>query len=116
MGLLAAQWIVEGETQYDMFAWDMARFGSWAGKAFTKARVGDQYAHRFKIHFPGEEREAGRPVRTRPVADMQCALGAQMGLNYGWEHPLYFRRCRRYSRIHTAAMVGHRWGRGAHVA
>lgn len=90
MGLLAAQWIVEGETQYDMFAWDMARFGSWAGKAFTKARVGDQYAHRFKIHFPGEEREAGRPVRTRPVADMQCAMGAKMGLNYGWEHPLYF--------------------------
>ncbi|KIC48985.1 FAD-dependent oxidoreductase [Tateyamaria sp. ANG-S1] len=90
MGLLAAQWIVEGETQYDMFAWDMARFGSWAGKAFTKARVGDQYAHRFKIHFPGEERAAGRPVRTRPVHDMQVEMGAKMGLNYGWEHPLYF--------------------------
>ena len=90
MGLLAAQWIVEGETQYDMFPWDVARFGSWAGKAFTKARVGDQYAHRFKIHFPGEERAAGRPVRTRPVHDMQREMGAQMGLNYGWEHPLYF--------------------------
>lgn len=90
MGLLAAQWIVEGETEYDMFAWDMARFGSWAGKAFTKARVGDQYAHRFKIHFPGEERAAGRPVRARPVADIQCRMGARMGLNYGWEHPLYF--------------------------
>ncbi|MEO1363908.1 MAG: FAD-dependent oxidoreductase [Pseudomonadota bacterium] len=90
MGLLAAQWIVEGETEYDMFAWDVARFGSWAGTAFTKARVGDQYAHRFKIHFPGEERAAGRPVRTRPVHDMQREMGAQMGLNYGWEHPLYF--------------------------
>ena len=90
MGLLAAQWIIEGETQYDMFAWDMARFGAWVGKAFTKARVGDQYANRFKIHFPGEEREAGRPVRTRPVYDLQRKLGAKMGLNYGWEHPLYF--------------------------
>ncbi|WP_299545960.1 FAD-dependent oxidoreductase [uncultured Tateyamaria sp.] len=90
MGLLAAQWMIEGETKYDMFAWDMARFGPWAGKAFTKARVGDQYAHRFKIHFPGEEREAGRPVRTRPVYQMQCDMGARMGLNYGWEHPLYF--------------------------
>ncbi|MEO0865239.1 MAG: glycine cleavage T C-terminal barrel domain-containing protein, partial [Pseudomonadota bacterium] len=60
------------------------------GKAFTKARVGDQYAHRFKIHFPGEERDAGRPVRTRPVHDMQRDMGARMGLNYGWEHPLYF--------------------------
>ena len=90
MGLLAADWIVTGETRYDMFAWDMARFGSWADKDFTKARVGDQYAHRFKIHFPNEEREAGRPVRTRPVHDLQKEMGAVMGLNSGWEHPLWF--------------------------
>lgn len=90
MGLMAAQWIIEGETQYDLFPWDVARFGDWAGKAFTKARVRDQYAHRFSIHFPNEERAAGRPVRTRPVHQMQKAMGAVMGLNYGWEHPLWF--------------------------
>lgn len=54
LGLMSAQWIVEGEPQYDMFAWDLARFGDWADKAFTKARVQDQYANRFKIHFPYE--------------------------------------------------------------
>lgn len=90
MGMLAAQWIIEGETEYDMFPWDVARFDTWAGKDFTKARVGDQYAHRFKIHFPGEERAAGRPVRMRPVNERQIELGAVMGLNAGWEHPLYF--------------------------
>ncbi len=90
MGLLAAQWIIEGETKYDMFAWDVARFGDWADVAFTKARVCDQYAHRFKIHFPNEERAAGRPARTRPIYDMQRDMGAVFGLNYGWEHPLYF--------------------------
>lgn len=90
MGLLAADWIVTGETRYDMFAWDVARFGDWADAAFTKARVGDQYAHRFKIHFPNEERAAGRPARTRPIYDMQRDMGAVFGLNYGWEHPLYF--------------------------
>jgi dimethylglycine dehydrogenase len=90
MGLLAADWIVTGETRYDMFAWDVARFGDWADKAFTKARVGDQYAHRFKIHYPNEERSAGRPMRRRPVYDQQRDLGAVFGLNYGWEHPLYF--------------------------
>ena len=90
MGLLAAEWIIQGETNYDMFAWDIARFGSWAGKEFTKSRVGDQYAHRFSIHFPNEERAAGRPVRTRPVYDLQKEMGAVMGLNYGWEHPLWF--------------------------
>ncbi len=90
MGLLAADWIVTGETRYDMFAWDMARFGEWADKKFTKARVGDQYANRFKIHFPNEEREAGRPVRTRSAYQMQLDLGAVMGLNFGWEHPLWY--------------------------
>jgi len=90
MGMLAADWIVTGETRYDMFAWDVARFGDWADAAFTKARVGDQYANRFKIHFPNEERAAGRPARTRPIYEMQRDMGAVFGLNYGWEHPLYF--------------------------
>lgn len=90
MGLLAADWIVTGETRYDMFAWDVARFGDWADKAFTKARVGDQYANRFKIHFPNEERAAGRPVRTRSIFEMQRDMGAVFGLNFGWEHPLWY--------------------------
>jgi dimethylglycine dehydrogenase len=90
MGLMVAQWIIEGEMKYDMFPWDMARFGLWADKAFTKAKVGDQYANRFAIHFPNEERAAGRPCRTRPIFEMQKAMGAVMGLNYGWEHPLWF--------------------------
>ncbi len=90
MGLMSAQWMVDGESQYDMFAWDVARFGDWADKAFTKARVGDQYANRFAIHFPNEEREAGRPLRTRPVHALQQALGGVFGLNYGWEHVQWF--------------------------
>jgi dimethylglycine dehydrogenase len=90
LGLMSAQWIIEGEPELDMFRWDMARFGLWAGKDFTKARVGDQYANRFKIHFPYEEREAGRPMRKRPIYDKQKSLGAVFGLNYGWEHPLWY--------------------------
>ena len=90
LGLLSAEWIIEGEPKLDMFGWDLARFGAWAGRDFTKARVRDQYANRFKIHFPNEERAAGRPVRTRPVHAKQKAMGAVFGLNYGWEHPLWF--------------------------
>jgi len=90
LGRLAAEWMIEGEPSLDMFGWDLARFGHWAGKAFTKARVEDQYSHRFKIHFPNEERAAGRPVRTRPVYAMQKQMGAVFGLNFGWEHPLWF--------------------------
>lgn len=90
MGLMAAQWMIEGEMQYDLFPWDIARFGSWADKAFTKAKVREVYTTRFSIHFPNEERPAGRPVRTRPVYETQKAMGAVFGLNYGWEHPMWF--------------------------
>lgn len=90
LGLLSAEWIVTGEPRLDIFAWDMARFGSWATKAFTRARVGDQYSNRFAISFPNEERDAGRPVRVRPVYELQKKMGAVFGLSYGWEHPLWF--------------------------
>lgn len=90
LGRLAAEWMIEGEPTLDLFGWDMARFGHWADKDFTKARVADQYANRFAIHFPNEERTAGRPVRTRPAHAQQSAAGAVFGLNYGWEHPLWY--------------------------
>lgn len=90
LGLLAAEWMVEGETKLDMFAWDLARYGSWAGKTFTRERVADQYQNRFKIHFPNEERSAGRPARVRPIYETQQQMGAVFGLNCGWEHPLWY--------------------------
>lgn len=90
LGLLTAEWIIEGEPKLDLFAWDLARFDDWADKKFTKARVEDQYTHRFKIHFPNEERSAGRPARVRPAYEMQKTMGGVFGLNCGWEHPLWF--------------------------
>ena len=86
LGKLAAEWMVEGEPSLDMFGWDVAAVRRMGGQGpLPGARVADQYAHRFKIHFPGEEREAGRPARTRPAYAMQTTMGAKFGLNYGWE-------------------------------
>jgi len=90
LGLVMGQWITQGEPEMDLFPWDLARFGHWASKPFTKARAFDQYSHRFKIHFPYEERTAGRPMKTRPVYERQKALGAVFGLSYGYEHPLWY--------------------------
>ncbi len=90
LGLTLAQWIIEGEPEMDLFPWDLARFGNWASKPFTKARTLDQYSHRYKIHFPYEEREAGRPLKTRPAYEKQKQLGAVFGLSYGYEHPLWY--------------------------
>jgi len=90
LGLVMGQWITQGEPEMDLFPWDLARFGNWASKPFTKARALDQYSHRFKIHFPYEERSAGRPIKTRPAYERQKTLGAVFGLSYGYEHPLWY--------------------------
>ncbi len=108
LGRLAAEWMVEGEPSMDMFGWDLARFGHWAGKDFTRSRVQDQYSHRFKIHFPNEERAAGRPVRTRPAYALQKEKGAVFGLNFGWEHPLWF-ACGDEPREETIGFTRQNW-------
>ena len=90
LGKTLSEWIVHGEPELDMFAWDVARFGPWATKAYTKARVMDAYSTRFRIHFPNEERTAGRPIKRRPVYQLQKSLGGVFGLSYGWEHPHWY--------------------------
>ncbi|MGI9311484.1 MAG: FAD-dependent oxidoreductase, partial [bacterium] len=90
LGLTLAQWMIEGEPELDMFPWDVCRFGDWANADFTKARALDSYRSRFRIHFPLEERAAGRPLKTRPVHALQQSLGAVFGLSYGWEHAHWF--------------------------
>ncbi len=90
LGLCVAQWLIEGEPELDMLPWDVTRFGAWADQKFTKARALDAYSSRFRIHFPLEERAAGRPLKTRPVYSLQQEMGAVFGLSYGWEHPHWF--------------------------
>lgn len=90
LGKTLAEWIVEGEPELDMFAWDVTRFGAWATKSYSRARALDTYGSRFRIHFPNEERDAGRPIKKRPVYELQKSLGAVFGLSYGWEHPHWY--------------------------
>ncbi|MEJ2176970.1 MAG: FAD-dependent oxidoreductase, partial [Gammaproteobacteria bacterium] len=90
LGLTLAQWIVEGEPELDMFPWDVTRFGDWATKDYAKARALDTYSTRFSIHFPNEERSAGRPLKKRPVYDMQKGMGAVFGFSFGYEHPHWY--------------------------
>ena len=90
LGLAIAQWIIEGEPELDLFPWDVSRFGHWADKTYTMARALDNYSSRFRIHFPNEEREAGRPLKRRPVYEEQKARGAVFGFSFGWEHPLWY--------------------------
>jgi dimethylglycine dehydrogenase len=92
-GRYAAEWIVEGQPSDNMWELDVRRFGEYARRSsFLAPRALDVYQREYAIHFPEEERDAGRPVRTNDLHDVLRARGAVMGFRFGWERPLWFSR------------------------
>ncbi len=90
IGMLMSNWMTEDDPGLDVFMWDLTRFGPWAGKSYTRARTADMYSTRFKTIYPYEDRQAGRPVKTTPIYEVQKARGAVFGANYGLEYPLWY--------------------------
>ena len=91
-GEVIAEWIVTGRTALDLASCDVARFGNWAIGDYMVERAKDTYAHRYQLHYPHEERDAGRPARSFPLYDTHKALGAVFGPVNGWERPLWYAR------------------------
>ena len=89
-GWQLAEWIVEGEPTIDMLGVDPRRFGDYATKAYLRQKNEEAYANVFTIHYPDEERPAGRPLRMAPCYDRMQALGAVFGQKFGWERPNWF--------------------------
>ncbi|WP_224544873.1 FAD-dependent oxidoreductase [Mesorhizobium sp. CA16] len=90
VGLALSNWMIEGDPGADIWAMDVARYGDWATMAYTNAKVRENYSRRFSIRFPNEELPAGRPLKTTPVYDTLAAKGAQWGVSYGLEVPLWY--------------------------
>ncbi len=90
VGLALANWIIEGDPGFDVFAMDVCRYGDYATLAYTNAKVRENYSRRFSIRYPNEELPAARPLLTTPIYDRLKAEGAVFGASYGLETPLWF--------------------------
>jgi len=90
VGLALSNWMIDGDPGFDIWAMDVARYGDWASMRYTNAKVRENYSRRFSIRFPNEELPAGRGLRTTPVYDLLAAEGAQFGVSYGLEVPLWY--------------------------
>ena len=90
VGLALAQWMIEGETERDPRAMDVARFGRWTTPAYTLPKVIENYQRRFSVSYPNEELPAARPFRRTPMYDVWDKMGAVFGATYGLEVPNYF--------------------------
>lgn len=90
VGLMLAQWMIEGETERDTFAMDCARFGKWITPGYTRPKVIENYQRRFSVSYPNEELPAARPMKQTPMYDTFDEMGAVWGAQFGLEVPNYF--------------------------
>uniref|UniRef100_UPI003B518067 GcvT family protein n=1 Tax=Roseovarius indicus TaxID=540747 RepID=UPI003B518067 len=90
VGLMLAQWMIEGECERDVSAMDVARYGDWINKGYTLPKVIENYQKRFSVSYPNEELPAARPLNTTPMYDIFDGMGAVWGHQYGLEVVNYF--------------------------
>jgi 4-methylaminobutanoate oxidase (formaldehyde-forming) len=91
-GRVMAEWIVEGEPSLDVWKMDIRRFGRhYRSRSYTLGRATEIYATYYDIHYPHEERQAGRGLRLSPAYPRLAELGAEFGEKAGWERPNWFR-------------------------
>ncbi len=91
-GKVLAEWIVEGETEWDMWSVDPRRFTDFATPEYTRAKAVELYQNEYAIAFANEERPAGRPAKTSPLYHLLKQKGAVMGARAGWERACWFAR------------------------
>ena len=90
VGLVLAEWMVEGEPSRDVFAMDVARFGDFPTAGYTRIKVRENYQRRFSVSYPNEELPASRPFHTTPAYALWQQQNAVFGTAYGMETVNYF--------------------------
>ena len=90
VGLMLAQWMIEGEPERNTMAMDVARYGDWISPGYTLPKVVENYQKRFSVSYPNEELPAARPLRTTSMYDIFDGMGAVWGAQYGLEVVNYF--------------------------
>ncbi len=89
-GKFLAEWMVDGEPPMDPLAVDSRRFGSFADRDYRIAKAIESFGNQFAIHYPFEERSAGRKKKLTPIYPLLKERGAVFGTAYGWERPNWF--------------------------
>ncbi len=89
-GKYLAQWMVHGDAEINMSGVDPCRYGTWTSEGYVRAMSFQDYAHMYVLHLPGEERPAGRPVRSSTLYETLKAKGGVHTVAFGWERPKWF--------------------------
>ena len=71
IGKVVAEWISQGEPSIDLWHMDVRRFGPhYRSPSYTLKRTMEVYETYYDIRYPGEERQAGRPLRVSSAYEL----------------------------------------------
>jgi 4-methylaminobutanoate oxidase (formaldehyde-forming) len=101
LGKALAELYTEGAAEVDVQPYRPWRFGGpYRDSDFAAAAAREVYKYYYRLRYPYDVSEAGRPKRLSPLCARTEALGAVFGTKNGWERPDWFRpgqRARRAS-------------------
>jgi glycine cleavage system T protein len=91
IGKAVAEWITEGETELDVTAYRAWRFGrAHRDPLFAAEQARETYRYYYRLRYPFDQGEWGRPKRVAPLHGRLQELGCVFGAKNGWERAEYF--------------------------
>ncbi len=93
LGRELARWMVHGETEVSVRAYDARRFGfvpADDAMRYGAIKGTEDYEFRHQTPIPGLERPRLRPYRDTPLHERLSANGAVFTQIYGWERPKWY--------------------------
>ena len=106
-GKVLAEWIVDGGTEWDMWAVDPRRYTDYTDHEYCVAKGMEVYGNEYAMHFPWHRWPAAPDRKLSPVHDKVKALGGVMGDYNGWERANWFAK----EGDDTSEDSTHTWGR-----
>jgi glycine cleavage system T protein len=91
IGRALAEWITGGETELDMTPYRAWRFGkNHQDAAYAAELAREAYKYYYRLRYPFDVDEWGRPRRVSALHARQQELGAVFEAKNGWERPAHF--------------------------
>ena len=106
-GKVLAEWIVDGATEWDMWACDPRRYTDYTDHDYCVAKGMEVYGNEYAMHFPWHRWPAAPDRKLSPVHDKIRELGGVMGDYNGWERANWFAQ----PGDDTSEESTHTWGR-----
>jgi len=86
LGRALAEWLTAGETELDVSGYRAWRFAdAYRSTAFAAAAAREIYRYYYRLRYPLDTDEWGRPQRLSPLHGRLQELGAVFGTKAGWE-------------------------------